>query len=223
MPSKICGIPNLEVAHEVITIARPIIPLSELALGVYCWTDADKGRNFTTHDEARKITDYCRQQGVDTFCLNYAETVDEAVAEYDAVRPTHMQFLGDISVEAMVRVKELRPRLQTVKVIGVVGLESVQEAYEYASSDGVDQLLLDSRSGSIRGGTGRTHNWDVSAQIVAESKKPVWLAGGLNPGNIHEAKSRVKAYGYDVETGVQNSRRQKDPAKIRDFITAIHS
>ena len=37
------------------------------------------------------------------------------------------------------------------------------------------------------GGTGRTHDWSVSAEFVRRSPRPVFLAGGLTPGNVADA------------------------------------
>lgn len=50
----------------------------------------------------------------------------------------------------------------------------------------VDALLLDSGNPQLAvkqlGGTGRTHDWAVSREIVRRAGVPVWLAGGLDSG-----------------------------------------
>lgn len=48
MKSKICGIPSLEVAERVITYKPD-------AIGMYCWDNPEKGRNFTEKETARRI------------------------------------------------------------------------------------------------------------------------------------------------------------------------
>ncbi|MBV1704716.1 MAG: phosphoribosylanthranilate isomerase, partial [Hyphomicrobiales bacterium] len=51
--------------------------------------------------------------------------------------------------------------------------------------------------------TGRTHDWAVSRDVVATATKPVYLAGGLNPGNVAEAIAAVRPFGVDVCTGLR--------------------
>jgi phosphoribosylanthranilate isomerase len=115
------------------------------------------------------------------------------------------------------------PLLQIVKVISVTGEESKAIAHTYEASFAVDQLLLDSKIGKQRGGTGVVHDWNVSKRIILNGKKPVWLAGGIKLHNLKEAITSVKPYGIDVETGVQNSDGSKNYDTIKQFITLIHA
>ena len=55
------------------------------------------------------------------------------------------------------------------------------------------------------GGTGNTHNWEISKSIVTMSKIPVWLAGGLNPENVQKAIETVQPYGVDLCSGVRTN------------------
>jgi phosphoribosylanthranilate isomerase len=45
-----------------------------------------------------------------------------------------------------------------------------------------------------QGGTRRTHDWSISAQIRKQINIPVFLAGGLNPENVSKAIQRVKPF-----------------------------
>jgi phosphoribosylanthranilate isomerase len=49
------------------------------------------------------------------------------------------------------------------------------------------------------------------------------LAGGLNPGNVGEAVSRVGPFGVDVSSGIESSPGVKDPDLMRDFVRAARS
>jgi phosphoribosylanthranilate isomerase len=88
----------------------------------------------------------------------------------------------------------------------------------------VDGLLLDSGNPGLPvrelGGTGRVHDWSLSRRIVADSPVPVFLAGGLNPGNVEEAIRQVRPFGVDVCTGVRTEGRL-DEAKLREFCRAV--
>ena len=88
----------------------------------------------------------------------------------------------------------------------------------------VHAFLLDSGrpAGAVAelGGTGRTHDWSVSADFVAQSPRPVVLAGGLNPENVGEAIARVRPFGVDVCTGVRTGGRL-DTSKLDAFMAAV--
>lgn len=70
------------------------------------------------------------------------------------------------------------------------------------------------------GGTGRTHDWDVSAEFVQRSPIPVFLAGGLSASNVGEAIRKVRPFGVDVCSGVRTN-GELDWKKLVNFIQAV--
>jgi phosphoribosylanthranilate isomerase len=82
-----------------------------------------------------------------------------------------------------------------------------------------DPIMLDSWSADQRGGTGRTWDWELARPLIAE--RQVFIAGGLEPGNVGKVVSGFKPYGVDVSSGVEARVRVKDPDKIRAFIQAV--
>ncbi|HEV3100978.1 MAG TPA: phosphoribosylanthranilate isomerase [Candidatus Dormibacteraeota bacterium] len=82
-----------------------------------------------------------------------------------------------------------------------------------------DPIMLDSWSIDQRGGTGRTWDWDLARELLATRK--VFIAGGLEPGNVGKVVSSFKPYGVDVSSGVESSLRVKDPDKVRAFVHAV--
>ncbi len=82
-----------------------------------------------------------------------------------------------------------------------------------------DPIMLDSWSIDQRGGTGRTWDWDLARDLLATRK--VFIAGGLEPGNVGKVVSSFKPYGVDVSSGVEASFRVKDPDKVRAFVHAV--
>ena len=87
----------------------------------------------------------------------------------------------------------------------MTGPASVEEAEEQAQD--ADAILLDSGNPAARvkelGGTGRRHDWALSAEIVTRVSRPVFLAGGLTPENAVEAIRTVQPWGLDVCSGVR--------------------
>jgi phosphoribosylanthranilate isomerase len=114
------------------------------------------------------------------------------------------------------------PDIRIVQAVHVTGDAAIDEAKRISSL--VDAVLLDSGNPALEvkelGGTGRTHDWNRSRRIVESVKCPVFLAGGLTPGNILEAVRQVQPYGVDLCSGVRSEGRL-DPVKLTDFFAAI--
>src|SRR5256885_688710 len=76
-----------------------------------------------------------------------------------------------------------------------------------AAAKHVDALLLDSGNPSLTvkelGGTGRVHDWTISARIRESAGVPLFLAGGLRAENVADAIAVVKPFGLDVCSGVR--------------------
>ncbi|MGB4236187.1 MAG: phosphoribosylanthranilate isomerase [Methanoregulaceae archaeon] len=78
-----------------------------------------------------------------------------------------------------------------------------------------DALIVDGSHG-----TGKPFDAAFASAIVASSKVPVMVAGGLTPGNVAAAVQAVRPYGVDVASGVEYAPGLKDPGKMKSFIAA---
>ena len=87
------------------------------------------------------------------------------------------------------------------------------------AEDWPDPIMVDSWSADQRGGTGRTWDWELARPLL--SMRRVFIAGGLEPGNVGKVVSDFKPYGVDVSSGVEAAIRVKDPDKVRAFIHAV--
>jgi len=87
------------------------------------------------------------------------------------------------------------------------------------ADDWPDPIMLDSWSADQRGGTGRAWDWELARPLLATRR--VFIAGGLEPGNVGKVVSSFLPYGVDVSSGVEASIRVKDPDKLRAFIHAV--
>lgn len=114
------------------------------------------------------------------------------------------------------------PMVRRVQVIHVEGPQALDLIPRYEPY--VHAFLLDSGKpgGTMRelGGTGRTHDWAVSARFVKRTGRPVFLAGGLNAGNVAEAIRTVKPFGVDLCSGVRTD-GHLDGAKLHAFMAAV--
>ncbi len=134
-----------------------------------------------------------------------------------------LQLVDAVTAETRAAVKAGFPDLlliQTVHVGGPAAACAARRAAEHA-----DMLLLDSGAPEPAdgarelGGTGRTHDWQVSAEIVRESPVPVWLAGGLDAENVGRAIETVRPYGVDVCSRLRPA-SALDPALLQAFVSA---
>lgn len=73
-------------------------------------------------------------------------------------------------------------------------------------------VLVDASDERLYGGTGRTANWDVAAEIAR--LRPTFLAGGIGPSNVRHAVARVAPFAIDVNSGVESAPGIKDGEKL---------
>lgn len=77
-------------------------------------------------------------------------------------------------------------------------------------------VTLDSQVAGLHGGTGRSFDWSIAAEL-AQGGRRFLLAGGLTPVNVADAIAAVHPWGVDVSSGVESEGVQ-DQSKIREFV-----
>jgi phosphoribosylanthranilate isomerase len=159
--------------------------------------------------------------GVATFLLTSSTDADAIIRQQRTARVNTLQLVDAVSPDVYRVLRAALPGVALVQVIHVTGRESVDEAREAAPH--VDAILLDSGNPSAAvkelGGTGRVHDWALSAEIRAAVDVPLYLAGGLRPENVAEAVARVGPFGLDVCSGVRTDGRL-DAAKLAALVAA---
>jgi len=110
------------------------------------------------------------------------------------------------------------PHLKVIRAVHVTGPEALGQARAFDRR--VDALILDTYDHATgRGGaTGKTHDWAISQAIVAATRTPVILAGGLTPDNVADAVRTVHPWGVDVHTGVEDADGRRNISKLRAFV-----
>jgi phosphoribosylanthranilate isomerase len=161
---------------------------------------------------------------IETYLLTALKEADDIFSQHTRCQTTALQLVEDVEFMQLVKLRNILPRVKLVKVIHVVGPESVALAKRVEPY--VDALLLDSGSplGATKalGGTGRTHDWLISREICVQAKKPVFLAGGLNSKNAAAALATVNPYGVDVCSGVRTDGKL-DSTKLAAFIATLNA
>ncbi|HEV2027287.1 MAG TPA: phosphoribosylanthranilate isomerase [Candidatus Dormibacteraeota bacterium] len=101
----------------------------------------------------------------------------------------------------------------------VMKVLKVKDGQIPGADDWPDPIMLDSWSADQRGGTGRTWDWELARPLL--STRQVFIAGGLEPGNVGKVVSEFMPYGVDVSSGVEAAVRVKDPDKVWAFVQAV--
>jgi phosphoribosylanthranilate isomerase len=102
----------------------------------------------------------------------------------------------------------------------------VAEQLRQIDADGLAaRVLIDTKVGANLGGTGVSFDWDAARTTLAEASAGLKLivAGGLRADNVGDAIRRLKPWGVDVASGVEQSPGRKDPEKLAAFIRAARN
>ena len=81
-------------------------------------------------------------------------------------------------------------------------------------------ILIDTYSENMRGGTGKTFNWDL---LPKELPLPLIVAGGLDSGNVSSLINSINPYGVDVSGGVESDKGIKDYTMMKNFVLGVHN
>jgi len=159
-----------------------------------------------------------------TFLLTCRQDADSIIEQHSMCRTSTLQLVDSMAPAELEKLRARLPGIRLVQVIHVGGEESIDEARMIAPF--VDALLLDSGNQKLAvkelGGTGRVHDWHISRRIRDAVDVPLFLAGGLNAGNVAAAVAAVQPHGVDVCSGVRTEGKL-DAAKLRAFVAAMGS
>ena len=157
-----------------------------------------------------------------SFMLTSAPTASSIAQHVLITRASTVQIISHLSLPESKQLTKLLPDTRRVQVIHVENEGAIELIEQYEPY--VHAFLLDSGRPTLStpeyGGTGRTHDWSISAEFVRRSPHPVFLAGGLSPKNVGEAIKVVRPYGVDLCSGVRTDGRL-DPNKLNDFVDAV--
>jgi len=160
--------------------------------------------------------------GISSFLLTCLQDSGAIIDQQRRLRVNTIQICDRLARRSYRDLREALPGIALVQVVHVTGPEAVEEAVAVAPH--VDAVLLDSGNQSLAvkelGGTGRTHDWNLSRRIREAIDVPLFLAGGLNPSNVAAAIREVQPFGVDVCSGLRTN-GALDAEKLSAFIREI--
>lgn len=159
---------------------------------------------------------------VSSFLLTSQQDADTIIAQQRRCRINTIQICDRLDTQHYKCLRDALPGIALVQVIHVTGQESLEEAMTVAPF--VNGLLLDSGNQALTvkelGGTGRTHNWEISCQIREAVAVPLFLAGGLDAENVQAAIRQVRPFGVDVCSRVRTN-GLLDEEKLARFFKSV--
>jgi phosphoribosylanthranilate isomerase len=180
------------------------------------------GPHRVTLEEGAEVGERVPDHLATVLLMPHIEDPDRILAVADTVQADVIQLSTDASLDTAKKIAKRRADFSIVQVFYVdasITFQNIEPFLPY-----IDAIHLDSRHGEMLGGTGRTHDWSVSAAIVAEAHErgvPVILSGGLNADNVAEAIEHVKPDAVDVETGIKAPDKTTSRGKAGAFIGAV--
>ncbi len=209
---KICCIATVEEAQLAIQSGASAVGLV---------ANMPSGPGIISDEKIAKIIQTI-PQNIDSFLLTSETAVDKIIKHHQFVKSNTIQLVDALSSGTYKELKSALPSVNIVQVIHVLDEKTIDMALKIAEE--VDFLLLDSGNPNLKikelGGTGKTHNWDISRQIVAQSPIPVYLAGGINSENVRNAIETVRPFGIDLCSSVRTN-GILDKSKLETFFKQL--
>jgi len=157
-----------------------------------------------------------------TFLLTSESSAESIAKHVGRAGPSTVQIVSHLEPAESEKLVSLLPTTRRVQVIHIEDEHALDLIPTYAPN--VHAFLLDSGRPNLPipeyGGTGRVHDWKVSAEFVRRSPVPVFLAGGLSSNNVGDAIRMVRPFGVDLCSGVRTEGRL-DEEKLVAFIDAV--
>ena len=209
---KICCISSVEEANMAVQFGASAIGLvGKMPSGPGIITDE------LIHAIAKKVP-----PPIATFLLTSETKAESIIEHYKKVNTSTIQIVDALNDRQYQIIRTQLPSVKLVQVIHVLDETSIKEAVEISSF--VDAILLDSGNPNLStkelGGTGRTHDWELSKKIRERINIPVFLAGGINKDNVRQAIDFVQPFGIDLCSSVRTN-GQLNAQKLKDFFKAI--
>lgn len=206
---KICANKSIEEAKMCLEAGADII-------GVLVGQE-HFSNDFVDKIAAKQIVEFVNGR-CDISLVTHLTNADEIICLTKFIGNNMIQLHSDIDESEVEKIVNELPNIKLVRLIHVSTDGFI--CTDYKRMKYADYYLLDSfniKTNQV-GGTGLTHDWNKSHELIKILNKPTFLAGGLNPNNVKEAIKIVRPYGVDVNSGCKNELGKKDAEKVKLFV-----
>lgn len=213
---KICDVREYDTAHLCADLGADL-------LGLHAIRGVKPARRESLLEITRRFPNEFPHVGLVAVTL---ATAPEVIADIvDVLRPTHVQLHeGSWTAGAIARLREYLANRSSgcPLLIGVVRVPADAERI-VEISQATDMLLLDRTHYGTDEERASVTPADYLEAMRHNNSRPTLVGGGLNPDNVEFYLSLLRPWGVDVQRGVEidGSRGEKDPEKLRAFITRV--
>lgn len=201
---KICGIRTQSEAKEIAKMNADFIGI---LVNV---------RNTNISISVRRAMTIVRTAKIKSIILTPEKNSKKLVKIIHKIKPWGVQLMRP-SPQLALEIKK-HTKSKVIPMVFVNDSDPFDEVKKYASSD---YILLDSKNGTLLGGTGIKHDWNISKKIISKTKIPIILAGGLNSKNVKNAIKKTNPFAVDAESSLRNQKSYRDLSKVEEFIKAV--
>ena len=198
MKVKICANKSIEDAKMCLEAGADII-------GILVGQE-HTSNDFVNKDTAKEINDFVNNR-CDVSLVTHLTNADEIIELTKYIGNNVIQLHSDIDESEVKKIVKALPEIKLVRLIHISNDGKI--CTDYKNMKYADFYLLDSfnlKTNQV-GGTGLTHDWNKSKELIQILDKPTFLAGGLNPNNVEQAIKLAQPYGVDVNSGCKNINR----------------
>lgn len=211
---KICCIRNIEEAQMAIDAGANAIGLVSAM---------PSGPGVVDDKTIIRVSNFAKGK-IEIFLLTSETMAERILHQHNIFNPDYLQLVDYVDSSVYKILRREKPDIKIVQVIHVTDFHSIEVAIHYSAL--ADRLLLDSGNPGLQtkvlGGTGKTHNWSFSREIIDAAKIPVFLAGGLSPNNVREAVDLVNPFGVDVCSGLRVNEKLQIRA-LQEFVKIVRT
>ena len=192
---KLCGLSRL----------CDVQAANELKPGYIGFVFAPKSKRYVTPEKAKALKQMIDPsiKAVGVFVNEEPETI-VTLANNGIIDV--IQLHGDEDEED---IRQLRKRIDQ-PIIKAFRIKTAKDIAD-AEQSGADYVLLDSGAG-----TGTVFDW----RLLHNIKRPYFLAGGLESGNVGAAIHTLRPFAVDVSSGIETD-GIKDQTKMAAFVAAV--
>jgi len=197
---KICGITNLRDAN-------------------LCIREGVDALGFVFYPQSPRYIDICKAMKISHKVPPFVskvgvfvnESIENILSVVDKVKLDVVQLHGE---ETPHFVESLKKYVKVIKAVHIKDRVSLEKINRFKA----DAILLDSFHPLLKGGSGRSFNWNYLKNLKQTN---IIVSGGLNPYNVVDLFKYFIPWGVDVSSGVEKHPGKKDSLLVRMFIKNI--
>ena len=188
---KICANKTIEEAQMCLNAGADVIGI--LVGQEHSSTD------FVNKETAKEICDYVNKR-CNVSLVTHLTNADEIIELTKFIGNNIIQLHSNIEEREVKKIVNALPNIKLVRLIHIS--TDGQIATNISKMKYADFYLLDSfnlKTNQV-GGTGFTHDWNKSRELITKLNKPTFLAGGLNPDNVKIAINQLSSIPQNYRT-----------------------